>query len=336
MAGHSKAAVIKAIAGNAVVTLAKTVAWVTSGSGAMLAETIHSLVDTLNQCLLLVGYQRSKKAPTRAHPYGFGAEANFWGLLAAIGILVFGGGLAIQHGIHAIQHPVVPSHIRLVLGLLAFSTLVEAWVLYSVLRLVAQSREGKPWFSHVMSQPAVTLTVILEDAAAVGGCLLAAAAVYASARTGNGIYDALAQLAIGAMLAIVGLYLIWNNRRPLIGMALPADKQERLQLFMADLDAIDRVTDLKTQMLSPSTFKVKAEIVFSGGEIAGPLIPEFVEKFEALAANKQHPAEFLGRYADALFMEQARHLDQLEEQIRREFPGATHIDLEPHLKEEPG
>ncbi len=330
----SKSAVVKAIVGNAVVTVAKSIAWVFSGSGALLAETVHSLVDTLNQCLLLVGYQRSQKEPTKRHPYGFGVEESFWGLLAAIGILVFGGGISIQHGVHALLHPKVPDRILLVLALLAFSTVIESWVLWSVLRVVGQSRGKKSWLAHIKAQPPGTITVILEDSAAVGGCLLAATAVWLSSSTGNGIYDALAQLMIGAMLALVGLYLIWTNRGSLIGLSLPYEEEERLRMFIADLDAVDRVVDLKTRMLSAYTYRVKAEIVFSGGEVAGPLIPEFVRKFESTVAESGPPAEFLGRFADALFIEQARHLDQLEEQIHREFPGARHIDLEPHLRDD--
>ncbi|MCA9641082.1 MAG: cation transporter, partial [Myxococcales bacterium] len=113
---NSRAAVVRAILGNALVTLAKAAAWLVTGSGAMLAETFHSLVDTLNQGLLLIGQKRSLLAPTRRHPFGFGPEASFWGLLAAIGILVFGGGLSIQHGLHGLVHPEVPRNLEWALG----------------------------------------------------------------------------------------------------------------------------------------------------------------------------------------------------------------------------
>ena len=119
MAAESRSAVLKAIVGNFVITLAKAFAATLSGSGAMAAEAIHSLVDTLNQCLLLIGHHRSMMKPTPRFPYGFGAEASFWGLLAAIGILVFGGGYTLQHGISELRHPQLPVQIELAFGVLS-------------------------------------------------------------------------------------------------------------------------------------------------------------------------------------------------------------------------
>ena len=149
MSQHSKSAIVMAIVGNAVVTLAKGISALVSGSGTMVAETIHSLVDTLNQGLLLIGHQRSLLPPTRRHPYGYGPEANFWGLLAATGILIFGGGLAVQHGIHGILHPVMPDHLGWALGVLLVSALIEVAVLITVLRQVGREREGQPWGRHL-------------------------------------------------------------------------------------------------------------------------------------------------------------------------------------------
>ncbi len=328
----SKSAVIKAVLGNGTITIAKGIATFVSGSGAMMAETIHSLVDTLNQCLLLLGHQRSLRKPTAKHPYGFGPEADFWGLLAAIGILVFGGLWTLQHGIAALFKPVAPTNVPLVLGILAFATIVEAWVLWVILKDLERTRNGVPWMKHIKAQPGGTLTVLLEDAAAVLGCLIAAAAISMSWATGNGIYDAIAQVLIGSVLSIVGLVLIIRNRGILIGEALPADKVNEIRAFIEDLEGIDRVTDLKTRQLTAFTFRLKAEVVFSGGELAGPKIPEYTEK-AAAARTADERAEVLGRFADAIFEEQARHVDLLEKRIEAAFPGVRHIDLEPHLRE---
>lgn len=325
----SRAAIVRAIAANAFITVGKAGAWLVTGSGAMLAETIHSFVDTLNQGLLLIGERRSLLEPTERHPFGFGPEASFWGLLAAIGILVFGGGLAIQHGLHALSNPEVPENLIWAIGVLGAATLLEGGVLLSVLRDLARSRGKTSWREHLAVQPPGITTVLMEDFAAVLGSLVAMGAIAACHFTGDGIYDAIAQLVIGGMLALVGLLLIWRNRGMLIGQAIPEAKLTHLRVFLEDLDGIERVTNLKTRQLSAHTFTLKAEVVFNGGELAGRLIPKFRDRFGELS---EHP-EQLGRFADQLMHEQAKLVDRYQEEIREHFPGATYIALEPHLRD---
>ena len=328
----SRAAIVRAIAGNAFVTLAKTAAWLVTGSGAMLAESIHSLVDTLNQGLLLIGHRRSLLAPTRRHPYGFGPEASFFGLLAAIGILVFGGGLSIQHGLHGLEHPELPDHIGLALGVLAFSTIVEAWVLWTVFRDLKRTRGKRTWGRHLRAQASGTMTVLLEDAAAVLGCLIAAAALLVCRATGDGVYDAIAQLVIGIMLAAVGLFLIWRNRGMLIGQSVPEEELGPIRTFLEDLHGIDRITNLKTRQLGAHKFTLKAEVVFSGGELAQRLMRNHIDAVRAAESTSQ-AAEALGRFADRLMEEQAIYVDKIERDIRIAFPKVVDIDLEPHLRD---
>lgn len=330
---ESRSAVIKAIIGNAIITLAKGTATFFSGSGAMLAETIHSLVDTLNQSMLLIGHHRSQKKPTPRFPFGFSLEAHFWGLLAAIGVLIFGGALTIQHGIHAVMHPELPQNLPMALAVLGFSALIESYVMLSVFVEVRRARAGRAWGPYLRDLPPGTITVLLEDGTAVAGCLLAGGALAAAYFLQDGIYDAIAQLAIGGMLTIVGLYLIWRNRGSLIGRAIPADQLQRLETFMADLPGIDRVTAMRTRQLAADAFILKAEVVFSGGEMAGPILND--HSAAALQATDQIAMrEKLGRFANDLFIEQARFVDELEERIRKKFPGAVLIDLEPHLSED--
>ena len=131
------------------------------------------------------------------------------------------------------------------------------------------------------------------------------------------------------MLGVVGLHLIWRNRGLLVGQALDDHELQRLRVFLEDLDGIDRVTNLKTRRLAANSFTLKAEIVFSGGELARGVIGEFVRDPDATRPR----AELLGRFADRLMEEQARHVDRLEDEIREHFPGAAHIALEPHLRD---
>jgi zinc transporter 9 len=330
-ASGSKGTIVLAIGGNAVITLGKAVAALLSGSGVMWAETVHSAVDTLNQGLLLVGHERSLRAPTRKYPYGFAIEANFWGLLAAIGILFLGGGMAIYHGLHSLIDPHVPDHIGWLLGVLGFAAAVDGWVLMKVATQLVRTRGARTWRKHFRRQSASTVTVLLEDAAAVLGCIIAALAVGLCAHLQSGMPDAIAQLAIGAMLALVGLYLIYRNWTVLIGQALPKDEVDRLRIFLADLDGIERVVNVVTRRLAPHAFTLAAEVEFSGGELAGRLIREHGPRV-LTAEDDAAAAEVLGRFADQLFVQQARLVDRLEAEIVEAFPEAVYISLEPDLR----
>jgi zinc transporter 9 len=331
---HSKGNILKALIGNGAITVVKFFAWLASGSGSMLSEAIHSLVDTLNQGLLLIGETRSLMKPTAKHPYGFGMEANYWGLLAAMGILAFGGGISIQHGIEGLSHEHgVPTNLGWAIGVLILALLVESWVLFSVMKDLNTTRGSTSWWKHLSRQSAGTITVLLEDLAAVLGCIIAGIMIGLWKITGNGIYDAVGQIIIGCLLVLVGVVLLWRGRTMLIGQSIPTDQLHRLRVFLEDLEGIERVTDIKTRLLSNTHFRVKAEVVFSGGFLAARLVDRHAETFQGLT-NDRRVKELLGRYADEVMREQAHHVDYIEQEIRKEFPGAMNIDLEPHLSEE--
>lgn len=298
----------------------------------MLSETIHSLVDTLNQGLLLIGETRSLMKPTEKHPYGFGMEANYWGLLAAMGILAFGGGLSIEHGIAALSDPHMPTHLEWALGVLVVALLVEGWVLWSVIQDLATSRGDRSWWKHLLSQPTATMTVLLEDFAAVLGCIVAGLAITACVVTGDPTYDAIGQIVVGGLLVTVGIVLLIRGRTMLIGESISSEDKRRLRVFLEDQEGIDRITDLKTRQLSPYSFSLKAEVVFSGGFLAGRLMEQFADVVSD-CDDPRKSREFLGRYAEALLVEQARRVDEIEAEILEAFPGAMYIDLEPHLRE---
>ncbi|MEM6531612.1 MAG: cation diffusion facilitator family transporter [Myxococcota bacterium] len=332
MAGQGQSAVVKAIIGNGVITLAKSVTAVVSGSGALRAEAIHSLVDTLNQVFLYIGDRAAARTPSRRFQYGYGAEANFWGLLAAIGVLLFGGIQTIVHGVEAFGHPEVPTDPVWIFSVLGFAVVVELWVLVSVLRGLAKTRGDRSWGEHLRRQGPGTVTVILEDSAAVLGSVLAAIAIALSMATQDGRWDAGCQVVIGVMLAAVGFYLIVRNRASLLGEAIDPRTQRELHAFIEDFPSVDRVTALKTRQLTATSFRVKAELVFSGGEIAQRLMEGYALK-AAAASERNDVARVLGNFADELFIEQAKAVDELEHQIRERFSGALYIDLEPHVRD---
>ena len=331
-ANHSKSAIVKAIAGNGIITIVKSIAWVFSGSGSMLSEAIHSLVDTLNQGLLLIGDTRALMQPTKKHPYGFGMEANYWGLLAAMGILAFGGGLSIKHGLASLQNPHPPENLTLALGVLIFAIIVEAWILYAVMKDVAKTRGEKTWWEHLKKQPSGTMTVLLEDLAAVVGCIVAALAIGACVVTGDPIYDAIGQLTIGIILVATGVVLLWRGRSMLIGESICSHEIRDVRMFLEDQEGIQRVTNIKTRQLSPYSFTMKADLVFSGGYLASRLMDDYAGQFDN-NSDPEKTRELMGRYSDDLLAEQAKRIDEIEEALKEAFPHAMYIDLEPHLRD---
>ena len=226
----------------------------------------------------------------------------------------------------AVEAPKVLLHDHLDGGLRP-TTIIELAVLVSIVKDLSRSRGTRTWRVHVSKQGPGVMTVLLEDLAAVLGCVIAAAALLTCHLTQDGTWDAIAQLVIGTMLTVVGLYLVWRNRGMLVGQAIPDDELTKLRVFIEDLDGIDRITNLKTRQLGAKSYVLKAEVVFSGGELAQRLIGSYAERV------REHPAEFLGRFADELMEEQARLVDRWEDEIREHFPGAVHIALEPHLRD---
>lgn len=332
VAAAGEIAVVRALAGNAIITIAKFLAASVSGSGALRAEAVHSLVDTVNQGFLWIGDRASARQPSERFQYGYGAEANFWGLLAAIGVLLFGGVQTLRHGLTSFAHPHVPSDPWWVFSVLGFAVLVELWVLLSVLGSLARTRGQRSWVSHLRCAGPGTLAVILEDSAAVLGSLLAAVAVALSIVTQDGRWDSGCQLIIGGMLVGVALFLILRNRASLLGEAIAPETQRELHAFLEDFPSVDRVTALKTRQMTARTFRVKAELVFSGGHIAQGLMPSYAVK-AAAATERNDVAHVLGNFADELLLEQARQVDTLERLVRERFPGARYIDLEPHVRD---
>lgn len=133
---RSTEAVWVAIGANGLCSLAKLAAFIWTGSGSMLSETLHSVADLLNQVLLAVGIFRSKRAPTEKHPYGFGSERFVWALISAVGLFFCGAAASIYHGIHAILYPSQLEHLEVALYVLAFSLVLETASLYAAIRAI--------------------------------------------------------------------------------------------------------------------------------------------------------------------------------------------------------
>ena len=223
--------VIIAVLANLGVALAKAVATLMTGSAAMLAETVHSLADTANEILLYVGLRRSRPEPDASHPFGYGQERWFWSFLAALGIFLVGGLLAIAEGIRSLLKPEPLESFLVGMGVLLVSFVLEAvsWRnAYKEVRGEAE-RSKRSLSDHLsVSSDPTAQTVFYEDTAALIGLVLAIAALVLHQVTGSAVYDAVASILIGILLSVVAFLLTRHNRRLLIDSSAPADLVQRM------------------------------------------------------------------------------------------------------------
>jgi cation diffusion facilitator family transporter len=222
--GDSTRVVVTALAANLGIALAKFAGAAATGSAALFAEAIHSLVDTGNQVLLLVGQRAARKPPTPRHPLGFGREAFFWSFLVAVLLFSLGGIFAIYEGVHKLHSRQPLEHPALGMAILLVSFALETYSFRACLREVrAQSRHAGLW-EWFRKAAAVDLMVVLtEDTAALLGLGAATAALALSWATGDPVWDAAGSILVGLVLVVVAALLAVEIKSLLVGEAPSED-----------------------------------------------------------------------------------------------------------------
>jgi cation diffusion facilitator family transporter len=260
----SRLAVIAAFIGNGLIAIAKFVAAVLTGSAAMLSEAWHSVADTGNQGMLLWGMRAARRPADTAHPFGWGKESYFWSFMVAVMLFAGGAVLAIRHGIDALaeSHEIenlVPSFI--VLGIALVIESASFTVAYREFGHVRGSRSL--WRAIRESKEAAIVVVILEDAAAVTGLLLALAGSVLVALTDNTYWDGIASLLIGGLLATVAVVLAIETKALLIGEAASRSDRVAIRSRLLAMPEVGSVGRLLTMQLGPSEVLVNVEIDFA-------------------------------------------------------------------------
>lgn len=268
--GGNKTVLITALGANLGIAIAKFVAAAITGSSAMLTEGFHSVVDSLNQILLLYGQKRSQRPPDEIHPLGYGRELYFWSFVVAILIFATGAGLSIYEGIlhiiepHEIERPMV-SYI-----VLAVSTLLEGYSWWVAVKEFAGTKGKQGWWQAIVrSKDPPSFIVLFEDSAAIFGLVVAAIGIALAQITRNPAWDGIASIVIGVALAVVAFVLARESKGLLIGeRADPA-------LAKAVRDVLDRprevtaVTNVLSVQIAPDRVFVAAEVDFEDEVRAG-------------------------------------------------------------------
>lgn len=301
-AGGGKAAIIAALLANAGIAVAKFIGYLITGSSSMLAESVHSVADTSNQGLLLLGGKRAQREATQEHPFGYGRDRYFYSFVVALLLFSLGSMFALYEGVHKLA-----AHEPLSSPLVAIAILAVAIVLES-LSLRTAVRESRPlkgngsWWRFIRQSKNPELPVVLlEDTGALLGLVFALGGVGLSVLTADPVWDAIGTLGIGALLGVIAIILIVETKSLLIGEGATPAELSRIQAAMVG-SGVERVIHLKTQYLGPDELLIAAKI----------------------AAPATMPTS-----------EIARIIDLAEARVRGAVPAARIIYLEPDLDRTP-
>jgi len=308
LAGQSPKAIYAAIAGNFAIAVTKFAAATVTGSSAMLAEGIHSLVDTGNGGLLLLGRARSRRPADERHPFGYGKEIYFWALIVAILIFALGGGISMYEGILHMQHPTPlkdPTWNYVVLGL---AVMFEGAALTVAAReFRAQKGEQSFWQAVRASKDPTTFTVLLEDTAAMLGILTAFVGIFLAHALEMPVLDGLASVVIGLILASIAVLLAYESKGLLVGEgADPATLDAVRDLVEADPHVV-RMDAPLTMHFGPQTVLLAMDLQFAPA-LSAPEIETVVDRLER-TIREQYP-EIKRIYIEADSIRSSRSTDE--------------------------
>ncbi|MDH3399577.1 MAG: cation diffusion facilitator family transporter [Chromatiales bacterium] len=264
MSASAGKVVIAALAGNFLIAMTKFTAASITGSSAMLSEGVHSLVDTGNQGLLLLGMNRAKRPASPGFPFGHGKEIYFWSFMVAVLLFGFGAGISIWEGVKHVMHPVEmvkPTIAYIVLG----ASIVFEGISFTVaLREFNKVRNGLGYFEAASRGKDPTFFVVLfEDGAAMIGLIVALLGVFLAQVTGSPIWDGIASIIIGLVLAAVAIWLARETKGLLIGESADEIVSDRIRDCAAAQPGIDNVNEIATLHMGPNFIVVNMSLDFA-------------------------------------------------------------------------
>lgn len=260
--GTSKAVVAACLA-NAGIAVAKIAGFAFTGASSMLAEAIHSIADTGNQALLLLGQRRGQRKPDAHHPLGYARERYFWSFLVAMVLFALGSVYAVYEGIHRLLHPAPLESPLLAVGILGFAVLLEGWSFRTALTEANAMRGKLSWAQFIRRSKAAELPVVLlEDLGALLGLAVAFAGVGLTALTGDSRFDGIGSVVIGVILGLLALLLSVEMQSLLIGESAEPEVETQIHDLLAASRDVKRVIHMRTVHLGPEDLMVAAKLEF--------------------------------------------------------------------------
>ncbi len=292
-------AVVAALFANLGIAAAKFVAFAFTGSSSMLSEAIHSLADSGNQVLLLVGNKRSRKKADDQHNFGYGRRRYVYGFMVAIVLFLVGGLFSLYEGWHKWQYPEPLNDWWIAVAVLLVAIVLESFSLRTALREAnrARGKRSLPGFVRASRQPELPV-ILLEDIGALFGLVFALIGVGLAVITGNGRFDAMGAMAVGTLLVVIAIFLAMEMTAMLVGESALPEEAEAIRAALESSGGVTRVIHLRTLHVGPDELLVAAKI---------------------------------GVAHSATGLEIAGDIDDAEAAVRQAVPTATYIFLEPDI-----
>jgi len=263
MAGDAKTAVYAALAGNLAIAAVKFAAAAITGSSSMFTESVHSLVDTCNQGLLLYGHKRAEQPPDAIHPLGYGREIYFWSFVVALLVFAGGAGVSIFEGIQHVRRPEPIERPLVNFIVLGLSLLFEGGSWLFALRAFLRAKGPDGWWRAIRrSKDPSTLAVLFEDSAAIVGIVIAAIFIGLALVTGDPRFDGIGSILIGCVLAVVAALLARESKGLLIGERASPELSRRIAALACQAPSVLAVSDVLTMHLAPDQVVVTMSVEF--------------------------------------------------------------------------
>jgi len=257
--------ILAALIANAGIAVAKFVGFLITGSSSMLAESVHSVADTSNQGLLLLGQKRAERAATALHPFGYGRSRYFYSFVVALVLFTLGSVFALYEGIHKVQKPAELTSPLVAVIILVVAIGLESYSFRTAVHESCPFKGNATWWQFIRTSRSPELPVVLlEDTGALIGLVLALAGVGLTVATGNPVWDGVATLGIGLLLGVIAIILIVEMHSLLIGEGATATEEKAIRAALTG-GTVERVIHLKTQYLGPEEMLVAAKIAVNGG-----------------------------------------------------------------------
>lgn len=286
-------AIIAALMANIGIAISKFVAFAFTGSSSMLSEAIHSVADSGNQILLLVGNKRSKKKADESHPFGYGRRRYVYGFIVAIVLFLIGGLFSLYEGIHKWQHPEPLNDWWIAVLVLVIAIGLESYSFRTAFREANKSRGKRSLFKFVKDARQPELPVILlEDAGALTGLVLALLGVGAAVITGDGRFDAVGAMGIGTLLIVIAIFLAIEMTAMLVGESALPEEVAAIRKALEDSSGVERVIHLRTMHVGPDELLVAAKIAIHESD-TGAQITRAINEAEASLRSAVPSAKYI-------------------------------------------
>jgi len=262
-------AIVAALTANLGIAVSKFVAFAFTGSSSMVAEGVHSLADSGNQVLLLVGGRRAQRQANEEHPFGYGSARYVYAFVVSVVLFSLGGLFALYEGWHKVHNPEPLTSPQWAFGVLLVAIVLEGFSLRTAVRESNVTRAGAPWWSFVRHAKAPELPVVLlEDTGALVGLVVALLGVTAAVVTGNGRWDGVGSLTIGVLLVVIAVFLAAEMTSLLIGEGASDADLLAIRAAIEAGDDIERIIHLRTLHIGPEEILVAAKIAVTHDDTA--------------------------------------------------------------------